>query len=402
MKIVGMEITPITLEWKKTIGESFGAVGKREDDVIIQIFTDTGIYGLGEAQTLGPYYARESQGTIISLLTEYFWPKVLQNEDPFNIDLIHHKMDRTVSEHSFAKTAIDIALHDIVAKSLNIPVCKLIGGSHTDKLALHWPIGIDSAKELEEDVLKGMRAGYKAIKMKVGGNTAHDIEMVRITREIAGPDIALVVDANQVYDVKSAIQFIRKIERYDIQRFEQPVHYRDLDGLAMVRRAVDVPIGACEAAVTPQDVIHVIKKEAADFLNLKVMRSGGFYPSKAIAQMASAAGIVCASSTMLGMGIELAADAHFAAATKVLAPEPHKYHGIATGILKLFNAVDSTGITRDIVDGTPTIANGYMTVPTGPGLGVTLNKKNLTHYLTKGKRPTVLGTVPQEARNHEN
>lgn len=397
MKIVGMEITPITLEWKKIIGESFGAVGKREDDVIIQIFTDDGVYGLGEAQTLGPYYARESQGTIISLLTEYFWPKVLKDEDPFNIDLIHHKMDRTVSEHSFAKTAVDVAVHDIVAKSLNIPVSKLIGGVHADKLALHWPIGMDSAKELEEDVLKGMKAGYKAIKMKIGGDAAHDVEMVRITREVAGPGVALIVDANQHYDVKSAIQIIRKIERYDIQRFEQPVHYRDLDGLAMVRRAVDVPIGACEAAVTPQDVVHIIKKDAADFLNLKVMRSGGFYPTKAIAQMASAAGLICASSTMLGMGIELAADAHFAASTIAVAPEPHKFHGIATGILKLFNAVDSKGITRDIVNGTPTIANGFMTVPSGPGLGITLNKQNLKHYLTKGKQPTVLGTVFPEA-----
>ena len=94
---------------------------------------------------------------------------------------------------------------------------------------------------------------------------------------------------------------------------------------------------------------------------------------------------------MLGMGIELATDAHFAVSTIALAPSPYKYHGIATGILKLFNAVDSTGITRDIVDGTPAIANGFMTVPTGPGLGIELNKQNLEFYMTKGKGPVVLG-----------
>ncbi len=394
MKIVGMEITPITLEWKKTIGESFGEVGKREDDVIIQIFTDNGISGLGEGMTLGPYYGRESQGTVMALLAEHFWPKVLLDEDPFNIDLIHYKMDKTVSENSFAKTAIDLALHDIVGKALSIPVCKLIGGSYTDQLALHWPIGMGTPKEIEEEVLKGIKAGFRAVKMKIGSDARLDVEMVKTVRDAVGPDVAIIVDANQAYDVKRAIQIIRRIEKYDVQRVEQPVHYRDLDGLAMVRRAVEVPIGACESAITLQDIVQIIKKEAADFLNFKVMRSGGFYPSKAIVQMATAAGIFCAGSTMLGMGIELAVDAHFAASTIALGPSPYKFHGIASGILKFFNTVDSKGITKDIVNETPTISKGFLTVPKGPGLGVTLNQENLHSYLTKGKKPILVGKKP--------
>jgi len=391
MKITGMIITPITLEWKKTIGESFGEVGKKEDDVILQIFTDNGIYGLGEAQTLGPFYGRESQGTVMAVIAEYFWPKVLKDEDPFNIDLIHFKMNTTVSENSFAKTAVDVALHDIVAKALKVPLSKIIGGSHTDKIALHWPIGIEKPDQIGEDVQKGLKAGFRAIKMKIGGDEKRDVDLVKAVRESAGPDIVIVVDANQAYDVKTAIRVIRKIERYNVQRVEQPVHFRDLDGMALVRKSVEVPIGACESAVTLQDVIQIIKKEAADFLNFKVMRSGGFYPSKAIVQMASAAGIICASSTMLGMGIELAADAHFAVSTINLAPPPHRFHGIASGILKLFNAVDSSGITKDIVNGTPFIENGYMKVPEGPGLGIELNRDNLEFYLTKGKQPLKLG-----------
>ena len=341
--------------------------------------------------TLGPFYGRESQGTVMALIAEHFWPKVLNEEDPFNIDLIHYKMDNTVSEGSFAKTAVDLALHDIVGKALNVPVCKLIGGSYTDKIPLHWPIGIESPKAIGEDVQKGMKAGFKAIKMKIGGDVKRDVELVGAVREAAGPDIAIVVDANQAYDIKSAIRVIREIERYDVQRVEQPVHYRDLDGMALVRRSVGIPIGACESAVTQQDVIQIIKKDAADFLNFKVMRSGGFYPSKAIVQMATAAGIFCASSTMLGMGVELATDAHFAVSTIALAPSPYKFHGIASGILKLFNTVDSTGITKDIVDGTPRIANGFMSLPEGPGLGIELNKENLNFYVTKGKKPVLLG-----------
>ena len=129
MKILGIEVTPITLEWRKTIDESFGQVGKREDDVIVQIFVDNGFYGLGEAMTLGPFYSKESQGTVMALLTGHVGSQILLGENPFNIDLIHHKMSRLISENSIAKTAVDVALHDIVGKTLSIPVYKLLGGS---------------------------------------------------------------------------------------------------------------------------------------------------------------------------------------------------------------------------------------------------------------------------------
>lgn len=386
-----MEVTPITLEWRQVVLESFGAVGKREDDVIIEIFTDEGISGVGEAMTLGPLYSKESQGTVMAILTEHIAPQVLVGEDPFNIDLIHHKMNNTVSEHSIAKTAVDLALHDIMGKALNVPVHRLIGGTHTDKIALHWALGMGTTEEMVDDALKGVQAGFGTLKVKAGTNPKEDVAHIAAIRQAVGPDIPVFVDFNTGYDVKTAIRVIHQMEEYDIQRVEQPVHYRDLDGMAMVRRAVEVPIGACESAMTMHDVVQIIKKEAADFLNFKMMRSGGFYPSKAIVQMATAAGIFCTGSTQLGMGIEVAADAHFAASTIDLGPPPYNFHGITSGIQRLFMAMDSTGITKDIVDGAPIISNGFLSVPQAPGLGVTLNRENLNSYLTKEKKPILIG-----------
>ncbi|MFC2012342.1 mandelate racemase/muconate lactonizing enzyme family protein [Chloroflexota bacterium] len=394
MKIVGIELTPITIEWEKPVLVSFGFHGKGEPDLIVEIFTDDGISGVGEAMTLGPLYSRESQGTVMAILTEQIAPQVLLGEDPFNIDLIHHKMNRVVSEHSIAKTAVDVALHDIMGKALNIPVYKLIGGSHTDKLALHWAVGIETTEDMVATALRGTKAGFGTLKVKIGSDPKQDVANVRAIREAAGPDIPIFVDANMGYDVKTAIRTIKQMEEFDIQRVEQPVHYRDLDGMATVRRAVDVPIGACESALTMFDVVQIIRKEAADFLNFKVMRSGGFYPSKAIVQMASAAGIFCTSSTQLGMGIEVATDAHFATSTIDLAPPPYSFHGITSGIQKVFWTMDSSGITKDIVDDTPTIAKGFLTVPQAPGLGVNLNRENLNSYLTKGKKPVLIGEKP--------
>ena len=94
------------------------------------------------------------------------------------------------------------------------------------------------------------------------------------------------------------------------------------------------------------------------------------------------------------MGIEVAADAHFGASNREIGPPPHIFHSGPSGILKLFNAVDSRGITRDIVDGTPTIADGFLMIPQAPGLGVELNEEHLHSYLTKGKASILVGEKP--------
>ena len=394
MKIVGVEVTPITFQWREVVLESFGAVGEREDDVIVEIITDEGISGVGEAMTLGPLYSKESQGTVMAVLTEHIVPRALLGEDPFNIDLIYNKMNGLVSEHSIAKTAVDVALHDIMGKALNVPVHKIIGGAYAEKLALHWALGMGTTEEMVADALKGVKAGFGTLKVKAGSDPRQDVAHIKAIREAVGPDIPVFVDFNQGYDVKTAIRVILQMQEYDIQRVEQPVHFRDLDGMAMVRRIVSVPIGACESVLTMYDVIQIIKKEAADFINFKLMRSGGFYPSKAIVQAATAAGIFCASSTQLGSGIEVAADAHFATATIDLAPPPYCFHGITSGLHRLFKTVDSSGIDKDIVDGTPKIDNGFVFVPQGPGLGVTINQDHLNSYLTKGKRPVLVGKRP--------
>jgi L-alanine-DL-glutamate epimerase-like enolase superfamily enzyme len=199
---------------------------------------------------------------------------------------------------------------------------------------------------------------------------------------------------NQAYDPKVAIQVIRKMEESSIQIVEQPVHRRDLYGMNMVRRNVQVPIGACESAISMHDFIQVVKSEAADFLNFKIARSGGFYRGKAIVQVAAAAGMFVVGSTQLGSGIELAANAHFATATIQVGPPPYHCSGYGTGLLKLFDATDSKGITGDIVHGTPKVENGFVYVPQVPGLGVDLDDDIALTHLTPGKKVLAVGEVP--------
>ncbi len=391
MKIIGVKMYPLTLKFKQTIVESFGTVGENEGDVIVQIFTDEGISGLGEAMTLGPFYSGESQGTVISLIKEFIAPQILIGEDPFNIDKIIYKTDKLVYRNNIAKTPIDFALYDIIGKKLGLPVYKILGGSYTEKISLRWSFGMGDPDETAEKARHGIEAGYRCAKMKVGDDPDLDVERVAAVRRAVGDSIGITIDANQAYDPKLAIKTIKRMEAYNILYIEQPVDRDDLDGMALVRKNVNVPIGACECTNTLEEVMQVIKKEAADFIHFKVSRSGGFYRGRQIVHMGKAAGLFSVGSTQLGLGIELAANAHFAASTMALGEPPYHHHGYGGGLMKLFNMVDTSIINEDVVVKTPTIKDGFLYVPQEPGLGVELHEAVVEKLLTPGKEPILVG-----------
>lgn len=383
MKIIGIKLYPLTLRFKKVIEESFGAVGKEEKNVLVQIFTDEAVTGLGEACTLGPFYSSESQGTVIDIIKNYFAPKVLLGEDPFNIDKIVNSMDRVATGHAIAKSSIDFALHDIMGKSLGLPVYRLIGGSYTDKLALRWGVvGGEDPDKMASKSLEGVKEGFKAIKIKCGIEPKFDVECVRAVREAIGDDIDLTVDINQAYVPEQAIQIIRRMEKYNVLCVEQPVPAWDFEGLKRVRDNVEVAIGACESSYSIYDIMKIVKMDAADVIHFKVARSGGFYRGKQVVNMVRASGISCTGSTQLGMGVEVACTAHFGVSNSQLGHEPYRnLGGYGSGLLALFNVASTENLKDDIVTPTPLIKGGYLHVPQGPGLGVEINPDGLQKFI---------------------
>ena len=195
----------------KRFEESFGTVGKQENNVLVQIYTDDGICGVGEGCTLGPFYCGESQETVMGILANHLYPKVLEGEDPFNIDPIHHKMGRIVYGNTVAKAAVDYALHDIMGKALKIPLYKLLGGKFCDKIPIRGSVGID---------------------------TPENIERVHAVRAATGSDTLIDVDVNGAYSPKDAIFVLKRIADCGNIIVEQPVNRDDLFGMALVRKAV--------------------------------------------------------------------------------------------------------------------------------------------------------------------
>jgi L-Ala-D/L-Glu epimerase len=389
MKITGMEMIPLTMEFKGIIKESFGTVGLREDNLIIRMHTDEGITGLGEGCTLGPFYCGESQETVMGIIGHHLFPKVLEGKDPFNIDPIHYEMDKVVYNNTVAKAAIDFALYDIMGKSLDVPVYKLLGGRFTDEIPLRGCVGIDTPDNMAALSKSIIDQGFGGIKMKVGLNPTEDIERVKAIRAAIGKTAVIDIDVNGAYTPKDAIYMLKRVADCMPCIVEQPVNRDDLAGMALVRKSVDLPIGACESALTLTQVMRVIQMEAADFFNYKISRSGGLFPAKQAVRMIESAGLFVVGSEQLGSGVEVSAQAHFAVATPTLKWPA----GYAAGLMGMAGRFDTIGFEGDITDNTPVVKNGHLQAPQGPGLGVNLVEDKWRRYLTPGKEIVKLGCM---------
>ena len=388
MKIVGIELIPLTMVFKASIEESFGTVGKREDNVIVKMYTDEGVTGLGEGCTLGPFYCGESQETVMGIIANHLFPKVLEGADPFNLDPIHYQMNKVVYGNTVAKAAVDYAMNDIIGKTLGVPLYKLMGGKFCDKIPTRASVGIDDPDKMAAKAAHIHELGFGGIKMKVGLEPLLDIERVKAIRKAVGPDMLIDIDVNGAYSPKDAIFVLKRVQDCGNIIVEQPVNRDDLSGMQLVRRSVDVPIGACEAALTQQQIMRIIKMEAADFFNYKMTRSGGLFPAKQSIRMIEAAGLFVVASEQLGTSVELSAMGHLAFYTRSLAWPG----GFAAGVMGMAGKFTTEDSDADIVDNPMLVKGGHLYAPSDrPGLGVELVEEKWRRYLTPGKEIVRIG-----------
>lgn len=388
MKIVGIELIPLTMVFKASIEESFGTVGKREDNVIVKMYTDEGVTGLGEGCTLGPFYCGESQETVMGIIANHLFPKVLECADPFNLDPIHYQMNKVVYGNTVAKAAVDYAMNDIIGKTLGVPLYKLMGGKFCDKIPTRASVGIDDPDKMAAKAAHIHELGFGGIKMKVGLEPLLDIERVKAIRKAVGPDMLIDIDVNGAYSPKDAIFVLKRVQDCGNIIVEQPVNRDDLSGMQLVRRSVDVPIGACEAALTQQQIMRIIKMEAADFFNYKMTRSGGLFPAKQSIRMIEAAGLFVVASEQLGTSVELSAMGHLAFSTRSLAWPG----GFAAGVMGMAGKFTTEDSDADIVDNPMLVKGGHLYAPSDrPGLGVELVEEKWRRYLTPGKEIVRIG-----------
>jgi muconate cycloisomerase len=249
--------------------------------VLVKMIDAAGAVGWGEAPALKDWggdfgrYFGESPATTIEIITRYLTPAV-KGCMPGEIGELHARMDRSIKGYPYAKAAVEFAAYDLAGRQWGLPVHRLLGGAVRRRIPVTHSIGLMAAEEAEREVAQVAKEGICTIKIKVGVDPDRDVDMVRRVRETVGPGIALCVDANQGYRTPGeAIRTYRRMERFELIYFEQPVE--GIQRLAEVARAIDAPVMADESAWNAHDIIEIIEKRAAQIVSIYTTKPGGLY-----------------------------------------------------------------------------------------------------------------------------
>jgi muconate cycloisomerase len=381
MKIARIETIPIKLPTRRvhqwaSLTTPIGVY------VIVKIITDDGLTGLGEAPVLkdwgGDYmkYYGETPQTTAHVVNDILAPAIV-GQDPRAIGLIHNAMDKTIKGYPYAKAALDMALYDLSGKALDAPAYQLLGGCCRRRITVAHSIGLMEVEKAVEEALQVKAEGIKTVKLKGGQAPQRDIDLVRQMRIALGPEIQITVDANQGYPTpKIAVQTIKAMEEYGIQFMEQPVE--GIDAMAVVAQSVDTPIMADESAWTPQDVLEIVRKKAADIISLYTTKPGGLFKAKKVAAVAEAAGLRCNVNGSVETGVGNAANLHLAASTAVaslacVVP-------VSTPMGKGKKGIAGIYYNDDLITEPFEYAAGEIVVSDKPGLGVELDEEKLERY----------------------
>jgi len=361
MKISAIEAIPVRVPRPQPFKSSLG-IHQVSENAIVQIHTDQGLIGLGEASSIWDRQGRGESDAINDLLAEQ-----LVGCDPFRIRDIADRMDQVLHRSFPAKAGIEMALYDLVGKAYGVPVYQLLGGLVRDRVMLSHSLPMGEPEEIAARARYLADQGYKTLKAKIGRDIEADFSVLQALRNELGNEITLRADANMGWSsAKEAVRNIEKIAVFELELVEQPLPPDDLDGLRFIRERVDIPIMADESVWTPADAMNCIRCQAVDIFNVYVAEAGGLGAAARIFAIAEAAHLPCIIGSMPELGIGTAAQAHLAFAMPNLG-----YASDINGCLYH---------SGDVISEKLPIEDGYILPPSGPGLGISLDEAALAEY----------------------
>jgi D-galactarolactone cycloisomerase len=251
-----------------------GAKGRSA--LFVHIKTDEGIEGLGTS----------AGSTAVQAVVEDSLKEVLIGEDPFNIEKLWNLMFWTVRGVGrkgiafCAISALDIALWDLKAKALNLPLYRLLG-PYTDTVPVYGSGGWTnfSESELVAEQVGYVERGFPRVKMKVGKDFGmsedEDVKRLAAVRKAVGDDVEIYVDANNGYYAKQAIRMSQIFEQFDVKWFEEPVLADDIEGLSVISQSTTIPVATGEHEYTKYGFKELISRGGADIVQPDIGRVGG-------------------------------------------------------------------------------------------------------------------------------
>jgi muconate cycloisomerase len=366
MKIVLAEVQSTRITTSRPHQMAIGTTSVQED-VVVKLVSDEGLAGWGEAPHMVGHSQRgETPATVRVVLRHKLLPAVL-GMDPLNQEAMSMAMDRAVPWNTRAKGSLIMAAYDLAGKALGTPVYNLLGGKVRDRIPLSWSLPIQEPAVISEEAQRMVARGWRILKVKIGRpDPMQDVAAVRAVRKAVGDSISIRADANQAYDVKTAIKVARHFEELGLDFLEQPVSQHNLEGLAEVTHQVGVPIMADESAQTVTDLLEIVKHRAADYVSIYVIGPGGLHNSKRMATLAQAAQMRAYVGGALESIIGASAGLHFAAASPSV--------DLGCEMSGQFLLTDDFGKQPIRME------DGALVVPTEPGLGVDIDEEKLARH----------------------
>ncbi len=264
--------------------------------VITRIETEDGILGFGEAPAT-PFITGETIETMLAVLRGQIAPAV-KGMDIQDIAGLHRKLKSLFTEgNRSAFSAVDMAVYGALGHSLGVPISVLLGGKHAGPIETSRAISTDSSDKMAAAARRNREAGYRTIKIKTGSNAKAELDAIRVIRK-ENPDLRLKLDANQGWKFTEALCFLDQAAKYDIYAVDQPLDAHDFKGSAELRRRISIPVMLDESIHDPADALRAVSEGAADYINIKLLKTGGLYHAAQIAVIAAAAGIGCQIGTL--------------------------------------------------------------------------------------------------------
>ncbi|MBC1731491.1 dipeptide epimerase [Listeria seeligeri] len=282
--------------------------------VRVYIHFDNGIVGIGEAAPTH-VITGDTEASITSAINDIFGPFLIGRELDEELTILD-EMKSLLVHNSSPKAAIDIALHDALAKASSKPLYEFLGGG-SPRLETDYTISIGTPDKMVQDAKTKVAEGFKSLKIKLGLDPV-EIEVAKIRRmnEALGGKIPFRIDANQGWTPDVAIQILNEWSDIPIDFIEQPVKSWDFAGMAKVTANTNIPIMADESLFGIHDAKRLLDEKCCNLLNIKLMKSAGIKEARAIHDLASEYKVDCMIGTMIEGYASLSAAAHFAASAK--------------------------------------------------------------------------------------
>ncbi len=317
--IESIEVFSFTLPFAGLFRTSRGTVGSAATGrpiVLTKLTASDGTVGWGEGSP-SHTWSPETRESVVSVLEDHFIPAVI-GLPLADFDRLHAAMNGAIAplwglSMPIARAAIDVAVHDALARHYGVPLCDVLGHRRADRARLSWTVTGSTPQEVDDSLREAAERGYRSCNVKVGGSLEWDVQLCAMVKE-AFPEGFLWADANGGFPPHEAHLRMRALVDAGVDVLEQPVAPDRPDVSAQIAAASPVPIALDESISGPVPLLTMIKQNALTAYTFKVTRTGGLWPAHLCAALADTAGLMLICSGLTECSVAFAASIQLAAA----------------------------------------------------------------------------------------